>query len=704
MLVCWRVEPVIGEGRAVVPVLEETIVGSVTIESVLQCPQLPSLPAIAAQVLELTSRQDVPIREIASVVQNDQALAGKILKTVNSSFYGLSSPCPTIDRAMSYLGLNTVKSLVLGFSFVDSHRGLADSDPPQKGFNLTHHWRRTIYGASAARIVAGATDTLDPDEAFLAALLQDVGMLAMFVSLEAEYAQIIENTDGDNERVILAEREAFGITHNEVGAALAEKWRLPSTIIHAARHHHDPSDAPKLHADLVRCGGLASLMASAAAHEAGERELTLYLQRARAWFGMDRERAEKMLQQAVEGAVQLSGLFAVDTGSRPDLARLLADASEALVEHQIHTQRQAEEFARQAFTDGLTGIGNRKHFDDVLKQEFDRATSSDGALSVLFCDADKFKPLNDTHGHQAGDAILVQLAKRLSESIGDAGTVCRYGGEEFAAIIPGLSVDEATKVAERCRLAVESQLFDLRDTPCAPDELPVTISVGIATREAGTGSMVGSADLLLRAADKAVYAAKDSGRNCVRILRFRPKPQSEAAPKAAPSVAHAGAQPQRPMRVSGASSTSTREGVGTQSSSDYRILLVEDDLIQQKLISTPLVKRDGYAVDMASDGRSAMDKINQGPVGAGRSRYDLILLDIGLPDTTGVELVRQIRTSPSDGTTAVVVLSASEDDQDIRDCLSAGANAYITKQSICDDPKTRILNIVEFWTTTSRVA
>lgn len=665
--------------------------GTFSIDSVIGCPQLPSLPAVAAQVLDLTRQPDVPIREIAQVVQNDQALAGKILKTVNSSYYALESPCPNIERAMSYMGINTVKSLVLGFSFLDSAKDIPDCDSERPGFNLTTHWRRAIYGAAAARTIANTVETVDPDEAFLAALMQDVGMLAMLVTMQEDYIEALSASEHDNERVIECERAAFGFDHTEVGSALAEKWHLPPSIAETARHHHDPGNAPATHAAFVRCGGLASLMASVADNEACERDMELYAQRAKAWFGMDREQAEQTLKDAVDGAVALSSLFAVDTGRRPDLSRLLADASDALVEHQIQTQRQAERLAHQANTDGLTGIANRKRFDELLKQEFEKARANDTALSVLFCDADRFKPLNDTHGHQAGDAILIQLAQRLGETIGKAGTICRYGGEEFAAVLPGLNADEAAKLAELCRLSVESRPFDLRDQPCKPDELSVTISVGIAAREAGSGNVVRSAELLLRAADKAVYAAKDGGRNCVRLIRLKRHPSPPPA--------------SRPSPISRAKSTvSGLFGAAPTTPDSYRILLVEDDRLQQQMIGMPLVRQKGFGVEVVGDGQSAIASLDavSGPDDA--KRFDLVLLDIGLPDMRGVEVVRHIRKSKVHATVPIVVLSASEEERDIRDCLLAGANAYITKQSICDDPKSRILSIVGFWTSTSQAA
>ena len=91
---------------------------TITIDDLLACSSLPSLPTIAVKVLELSRRETTSIEEIAAVVHNDPALTAKVLKTVNSSFYGLAKPCPTISRALSYLGLSTLKSLVLGFSLV----------------------------------------------------------------------------------------------------------------------------------------------------------------------------------------------------------------------------------------------------------------------------------------------------------------------------------------------------------------------------------------------------------------------------------------------------------------------------------------------------------------------------------------------------------------------------------------------------------
>src|SRR5215475_5014849 len=119
------------------------------VNRIKQCPNLPSLPAIAMQVLEMAQKADVDIAEIARIISKDPALSSKILRTVNSSFYGRSQHVSTISHALVILGLQSVKTLVLGFSLVTN---LTKSKA--KGFKHITYWRRSIYSATAARTIA----------------------------------------------------------------------------------------------------------------------------------------------------------------------------------------------------------------------------------------------------------------------------------------------------------------------------------------------------------------------------------------------------------------------------------------------------------------------------------------------------------------------------------------------------------------------
>src|SRR5215510_3635079 len=141
------------------------------VQRIRQCPNLPSLPTIAVQVLDLAQKVDADIAEIARIISRDPALSGKILRTVNSSFYGRSQHVSTISHALVILGLQSVKTLVLGFSLVTNL-----SKSKANGFKHITYWRRSIYSATAARAIAAKINIVQQEEAFLAALLQDIGM------------------------------------------------------------------------------------------------------------------------------------------------------------------------------------------------------------------------------------------------------------------------------------------------------------------------------------------------------------------------------------------------------------------------------------------------------------------------------------------------------------------------------------------------
>src|SRR5580704_11899888 len=157
------------------------------LQRIKQCPSLPSLPSIAMQVLDLAQKADVDIAEIARIISKDPALSGKILRTVNSSFYGRSQHVSTISHALVILGLQSVKTLVLGFSLVTN---LAKSK--SKGFKHLTYWRRSIYSATAARTIAIKINLVQQEEAFLASLLQDIGMLVLDQVVGAQYSEICD--------------------------------------------------------------------------------------------------------------------------------------------------------------------------------------------------------------------------------------------------------------------------------------------------------------------------------------------------------------------------------------------------------------------------------------------------------------------------------------------------------------------------------
>jgi diguanylate cyclase (GGDEF)-like protein len=170
---------------------------------------------------------------------------------------------------------------------------------------------------------------------------------------------------------------------------------------------------------------------------------------------------------------------------------------------EIGRRAQAEDkLEEMATTDALTGLKNRRKFDAEMDVEWRRAARNKTPVALLMIDADHFKTYNDSYGHQAGDQVLVGIAICISDSIRRAGDcTARFGGEEFAVLLPGISTIDALGVAENIRRKVEHW---------SEDPVVMTVSIGVA-------SMIPVAGLdwshLIEAADKALYAAKANGRN-----------------------------------------------------------------------------------------------------------------------------------------------------------------------------------------------
>jgi diguanylate cyclase (GGDEF)-like protein len=158
----------------------------------------------------------------------------------------------------------------------------------------------------------------------------------------------------------------------------------------------------------------------------------------------------------------------------------------------------------ESMTDALTGLCNHRHFQECLREQVDAALLDDRDLALLFCDIDRFKMLNDRHGHLAGDDVLRRVGQVMAASVRRGDVAARYGGDEFAVLLFDADATHALEVAERIR----QRVGELRVGAGAEG---ASVSIGLATL---SGDGAGS-EALLAAADRAMYAAKERGRDCV---------------------------------------------------------------------------------------------------------------------------------------------------------------------------------------------
>lgn len=196
-------------------------------------------------------------------------------------------------------------------------------------------------------------------------------------------------------------------------------------------------------------------------------------------------------------------LGAVDYVTKPfDAFELRARVRAAL-----RTKRLQDLLVKRSLIDPLTELANRAGLTHRLGREWARRERYGGDLSLVMCDLDHFKQINDQHGHQVGDKVLYQVAQLMSEQCRESDLAARYGGEEFAIVVPEVAAVQTVNLAQRCRKAIENWSLDIKG-----DVVEMTASFGVAD---ATG--LGNVEALIEDADRALYQAKEAGRNRVEL-------------------------------------------------------------------------------------------------------------------------------------------------------------------------------------------
>jgi diguanylate cyclase (GGDEF)-like protein len=195
------------------------------------------------------------------------------------------------------------------------------------------------------------------------------------------------------------------------------------------------------------------------------------------------------------------------------LQREMERKNAELQQANLHLERANRMLHSLSYLDPLTGIANRRHFEEAIEREWRRALRGSTWLSVIMIDIDHFKRLNDACGHQAGDECLKLVATAVSDALRRAGDlVARYGGEEFAVILPGTDIEGAVAFAEELRSRVEAIRFD----PAQAPDGAVTVSLGVSSARPSDDTTFTA---LIDEADRALYASKRDGRNRVSLFR-----------------------------------------------------------------------------------------------------------------------------------------------------------------------------------------
>jgi len=504
------------------------------LKKVINSTELPTLPNVASKLITMTAREDTTLADIAALVSQDVSLSAKILKVANSAFYSFPQQIGSIKQAVSILGTNAVRSLVLSFSFLTMKRGKLKTT-----FNFERFWERSLASGVASKLILEKVKDADTEEIFICGLLQNLGELIFARTLPDTYDEVVRIVEEQKKDPTVVELELIGAQHADIGYHVAKHWGFPKMLLLPILYHHAPeaytgdnkklrqtieavylsdlltnilfADNPEEYHKRFREGAKKLLQLSNEDIDAILSDLHLQVEHAGDYFDLKIKNTKSVQEILQEANIRLS-LMNLDYAQ---MNKQLIQAKIALEKLTAELEEKNKVLDNLANLDGLTGVYNHRFFQNTLEQEVSRAIRRESMLSLILVDIDNFKIFNDTYGHQTGDFVLKAFAETLKKHLRNYDTLARYGGEEFVVILPETTDEEAIIVAEKLRRAVEDQTYrDKRDS------YKVTASFGVASCSPGIVDDF-TKSLFINNADEALYDAKDKGRNRVSI--YAPK-------------------------------------------------------------------------------------------------------------------------------------------------------------------------------------
>ncbi len=503
------------------------------LQEVLKSDGLPTLPAVAAKLLAIASKEETTMSDIANLVSMDVALSAKILKVVNSTFYSFPSRIGSIHQAVSVLGTNAVRSLVLSFSLLNIKT--RDRDDP---FDYKEFWNRSLTAGVSAKLIMSKIKPADPEEIFIAGMMHNIGEMILARTCPELYRQVHRQAEGDDDRLLEIEQKTLGASHAFFGAKVIQRWGLPESLVVPVAYHHDPEKYPGKKKELAlstRVVYLSSLLSRMFYAERPDLLRKTFRSRAVKLLNLG-ERTLDTIEEEIHSQVnETAKFFDLNLVLTQTIEELLQEANQKLAQLNMSYEQMNRELLQAKMelfklnrelkeknarleglvnVDALTEVYNHRYFQSFLREEHRRSVAGEKPMALILADVDNFKKFNDAHGHQVGDFILKEACRVASSSLREADVFARYGGEEFVCVLPETGQGEAEELAEKLRSAIATSTFEQ-----GPERYGVTMSLGLAVMQ--PGGEVLSPDQLIGQADQALLTAKKNGKNRMEV--YSPK-------------------------------------------------------------------------------------------------------------------------------------------------------------------------------------
>lgn len=298
------------------------------LQRIKHCKTLPAIPALPLQILQMCRSEDADIKKMGDLISKDPTFVAKVLNVANSSFYGgARHKVTTVTQAITLLGMNSVATLAFCFSL---YRDL--SRHGSKGFDHIQYWRRSLLASVSGRVLGTWARVIEVEEIFLAALLQDIGVLVLSETHSEMYGDLITQANRNHARLQELEREHLGSDHTEVGAWLAENWQLPELLQAAIRCSHDSleTDLPEEFGPVVKCVACTGRLADIWCDPETERAVGDAITGAQELLRMNLTHFEESLDKIAQGFLEMAGIFQIDLGNPQEIQETLEKAKEVI--------------------------------------------------------------------------------------------------------------------------------------------------------------------------------------------------------------------------------------------------------------------------------------------------------------------------------------------------------------------------------------
>jgi len=472
------------------------------------CPDLPTPPAIAMQIVELARNPEVDLSVLVDLLAQDPALAGRLMRASNSCLFARRRKSESLRQAIVVIGLNATMTLALSFSLANTLRSGG-----QGAHALEQSWRRVLIASCAARLIGARLRRSDNEELALAALLQDIGILALRAAIPSDYLPVLEQA-ADHDDLVRLERERFDSDHGEAGAWLMAHWKLADKLVKVPERVHGLNvNDEEEHAEFYAIAEVAGKIADLLIGEETDRLTVQMMRAARQHPALDQDFMDAVIEDLGEKLPDMAALYDTEIISPELLTGIIQHARQVLTDRELMAAREASEYQRHiaaqngsSYSEGApkNTASASDQLDECLGLEFRRATNLGHPLSLAFIRLDRYSELVERQGPNDVAGVLQILRRRLAGLAGNEKLVFASAPDEFVALFPGLGRERSHVDLDQLRESIAREDFRNADE----EVFRVTISIGMACHM-DESQLYETAIELLGAADQALRGLTD---------------------------------------------------------------------------------------------------------------------------------------------------------------------------------------------------